>query len=340
VVFGLSADNILRIYETWGPSARTCVRLSRDPYDEPLHAGDVSNDASRFIANPGVVNVVFDALRVIDSLFSLRPKDESPVGRGTLVAEIATNRIEEIISYAAAASQAHERINFYRTISGQPLFKASTGQMFEIFVMSWLASPSGSNEKFLPCTPRPAATPPPAIRICAYGQERTSFFSSSTALKEKAKMDKPLCLLPTTSQIFTAVDAIILTETAIITVQVTVTISHKHSANLKDDFIEIKKSIPRDIIEKCKWWCHVLITDEQVKAKALRDQTLSDLPDIWFYSAVFDVGRPDITRAHVEAFDKTRVSGSRMHAIGADWGITSNALAKIVWTSTMSDYQL
>ncbi|KAF8485949.1 hypothetical protein DFH94DRAFT_709173 [Russula ochroleuca] len=306
-VFGLNADNIIRIYETWGPSARTCVRLSRNPNREPLHAGNVSNDASRFITNPGVVDVVFDALRVIHSLFSIRPKDESPVGRGTLVAEIATNHIEDIISYAAAASQAHKRINFYKTISGQPLFSASTGQMFEKFVLSWLASPDKDSNHSLDCTIayRTDATPPPAVEISACGLERTSFFSSLTAFKVVTKdkrIDKPLCLLPTSST-FPAIDAIVLTPDLIITIQVT--ISDRHDAK-SDGFAKIKKSIPSYILDTCKW-CHVFITDNHAKAESLRGQTLRNLPHrIFVYSAVFDVGRSDITRAHVEAFDQNK----------------------------------
>jgi hypothetical protein len=65
----------------------------------------------------------------------------------------------------------------------------------------------------------------------------------------------------------------------------------------------------------------VFITDNDFKATSLRDQTLSYLPedrDIFVYSAVFDVGRPDITRADLKAFDEKDVSRSWLHAI-ADW---------------------
>jgi hypothetical protein len=37
----------------------------------------------------------------------------------------------------------------------------------------------------------------------------------------------------------------------------------------------------------------------------------------------------------IEAFDEEKVSGLWLHAMDAYWGITSNALAKIAWTSMM-----
>jgi hypothetical protein len=67
---------------------------------------------------------------------------------------------------------------------------------------------------------------------------------------------------------------------------------------------------------------------------------LSDLPKgILVYSAVFDVGRSEITLELMEAFDEKKVSGSWLHAMGAYWVKISNTLAKIVWTSTMSEYE-
>jgi hypothetical protein len=61
-------------------------------------------------------------------------------------------------------------------------------------------------------------------------------------------------------------------------------------------------------MKKCKC-CHVFITDDDFKAKSLRDQTLSYVPedrDIFVYSAVFDVGRSDITRERLVAFDEKK----------------------------------
>lgn len=336
MVLGLNADDIQRNYNLWGPSARTCLQLSRSPDREDKHEADVSLAASALIANPyALVNVLqVDPMKASHVLFCINPRDQTSRGRMIPVAEFPTNRIKEIISYTMAKVTSENRILFYQTISSQPLFKASTGQMFERFVLSWLASlPKDSLSLHCtlrtPRTPPPqssrilrshssrtpvtdSATPPPTLKIFACGEENTFFFGSSTALKQKVAStmnSTPLCLLPT-SQTFAAVDAIVLTEQNIITVQVT--ISDNHSAK-KEGFEEIKKSLPHEMIMK-RPWLHVFITDDHDKAESLRNQTLSDLPNnISIYSAVFNVG--DIKSIYMDRFDAKMVSGSWLHAI-------------------------
>jgi hypothetical protein len=354
MVLNFNADNLQYNYNLRGSSARTCVQLSRMPEQELQEDSDkfeqeVSRAIATFVTDPqAFINVFQVNLRkVFYILFSIQPRDQTPSGRMVPIAEVSTNRIKEMISYAAASVTTQERFHFYQTISSQPLFKACAGQMFKRFVLSWLAS-LHKGSLSLHCTPHTPHAPhtlrtpcipatPPVLEISAYGEEYTYFFSSLAALKEKAGMDKPLCLLPT-SQTLVAVDAIILTKSNIITVQVTISRSH---STKKDGLKEIKKSLPHSLIKNCKW-CHVFITDDYVKAESLRGQTLSDLPNnIFIYSVVFDVGQLDITHAHLEAFDKKKVSVFWLHVISAYWGITVtsnlNMLAKIVWTLTMSD---
>ena len=225
---------------------------------------------------------------------------------------MATNYIRDIILYAAAEVDANELIRFYHLISKIPDFRASAGNMFERFVLSWLSS--DPNAPLLICSPAAASDPDnPVLEIPACGMERTSFFGSYTALK-KARVDQlPLCLLPT-SQTFAAVDAIIYTEDSIITVQVT--ISNEHSAK-GDGLTAIEKAIPSRI-KKNRKWCHVFITDNDKNATSLRGQTLSDLPKRFsIYSGVFDIGQLTRARTSIEAFDEKRVSRSWLHANGA-----------------------
>jgi hypothetical protein len=301
-VLNLNPNSLRRNYKKWGPSARTCVLLSRVPNREMRHERDVSSAARAFVLNPdSFLGAIQNATTMAHILFSVRPGDESEDGRRTLVAEIATDHIKEIISYAAADALARKRIEFYQKMSNQPMFKSSAGQMFERFVLSWLASHPSAVP--LQCTPSTFRTTP---EIPACGEERTVFFGSLTALKKKVKVVNdalPWCFLPT-SQTPDAVDAIVFTNKFIITVQVT--IAEVHSTNRKC-FDDIEESI-RGIRNKRKW-CHVFITDDNCKARSLRGQTLSDLPkSIFVYSAVFDVGRLDITRVHVESFDEKKVS--------------------------------
>jgi hypothetical protein len=215
-------------------------------------------------------------------------------------AYIATDLIRNIITYAAADAETHERIYFYRTIERQPTFRTSAGKIFEKFVLSWLTS--GPNVVTLDCTA--AKSGESNIKIPACAEERTFFFGSLTSLKDATVGGFPSCFLPT-SQALAAVDAIIFTTDCIITVQVT--ISDSHSAEEKG-FDDIKKNLPSGIIKD--HWYHIFITDKEVKARSLRHQTLSGLPkNILLYSGVFDLGLSGITSAKMKVFDENKVIG-------------------------------
>ncbi|KAH9035824.1 hypothetical protein EDB84DRAFT_1210466 [Lactarius hengduanensis] len=149
----------------------------------------------------------------------------------------------------------------------------------------------------------PAVLPgPPDLQIPACDKKQTTYFSSLTALKEVEVDNLPLCLLPT-PQTPIAVDAIILTDKFIITIQVT--IDYEHSVKGRD-LADIKESIQPGVRED-RDWCHVFVTNNDNRAYSLRLQTLGDLPEnIRVFSSVFDVCRSDIAVENIKAFDENR----------------------------------
>jgi hypothetical protein len=240
----------------------------------------------------------FDLANESHLLFAIQPKGKDLSGRMTPIAAAATDRIWEIISYATAQAQVEDRIKFYKLISWQPEFRGAAGQMFERFVLSWLAS--GPNVDPLGCSP--ADPELSALNIPACGGEQTYFFGTTTALKKLAKLDEfPICLLPI-SKTLIAVNAIVITKELIITIQVT--ISDHHSAK-KEGFNDVMKSAVR----RGRGLRHAFITDSHHSAESLRGQTLSGLPEeISLYSGVFDVR--SLTFDHVEhmrALDEKKV---------------------------------
>ncbi|KAH9035816.1 hypothetical protein EDB84DRAFT_1577925 [Lactarius hengduanensis] len=294
-VQGLDASALLRNHEKWGPSARTCVQLARDPAKGHHHAIIVNNAADAFVERPPP-RTTFDAIEVFHVLFSVRPEvEEDRGGRTVPVAVIATEHIKRIISCAAAGAVARKRIEFYRIISTQPSFKVSAGKMFEGFVLSWLYT--NSNVDPLRCF----ATGQLDLEIPACGEEQTTFFDSKNGL-EKVNRDKlPLCLLPT-SEDFPTAKAIVITDEFVITIQVIT--SDRHSAK-GSDLADIKKLIPPGLGRDK--WCHVFITDNDSRAISLRNQTLPELPkDILVYSGVFNIGWSGVTRKHMESFDEKK----------------------------------
>lgn len=193
------------------------------------------NAAADFVKHFDTIARSFNAIKVSHILFSVRPKNVTPEGRPILTADVATDRIQSILSYAAADTRASERVTFYTSISEHTWFKASADYIFKRFVLTWLSSDYLDP---LPCTP--ADNRSPFLEIPTSGDEQTICFSSPTNLKETKVDILPFCLLPG-DQSFAAVDAIVITDRFIITVQVT--ISRWHTAK-QGGFAEIKANIP------------------------------------------------------------------------------------------------
>lgn len=105
-ILNLNTENIQHFYDKWGPSARTCVWLTRCPEDEVEHEYAVERAARRFVGESASNGASVDAIRSSHILFSVRPKDHDTGGRKVLLADIATDVIRTIISYAAADVEA------------------------------------------------------------------------------------------------------------------------------------------------------------------------------------------------------------------------------------------
>jgi hypothetical protein len=258
--------------------------------------------ASEFVEEPDNIEDKLDPKSVGHVLFSLRPKDETKAGRMIFNVYMATNRIKDIILYAAVGAKAQERIKFYRAIVKQPTFRKSAGQMFERLFLSWLASAPDVGITLQVYCATAKSGQPSNLQIPACKEERTVFFDSLTALKGATVDGFPSCFLPSFPTL-AAVNAIIFTNNSLITVQVT--ISDRHSAE-KSDLDDINKSLPSGIIKDP--WYHVIITDNDMNAWSLRRQTMNGLPEgPVFYSGVFDLSRSDITLAEMKAFDEKKV---------------------------------
>ncbi|KAH9004464.1 hypothetical protein EDB86DRAFT_1945988 [Lactarius hatsudake] len=314
-IFGLDVSNVHRLYRKWGPSARTCLKLLPEGKEGP-HGLKVKSAAIEFVKT---ADANFNVSKVSHLIFSVRPEAQDRTGRRSQVAEMATDHIKDIISYAAADATAQVQIDFFQMISTQPSFKVPAGTMFEGFVLSWLyARPKAEP---LRCF----ATNQADLEIPPCGKEQTTFFDRNSTLSKKDVngCDKPpFCLLPKPKNFPTA-DAIVITDEFVITIQVTV--SNEHGAK-KDGFDEIKKIIPASLRtqknkpKQYKPWRHVFITHSDHWAESLRKQNLPGLPDgALVYSGVFDILRSGITSKHVEAFNEKqkekKVSGSWLHGI-------------------------
>lgn len=224
----------------------------------------------------------------------MEPEGLTEESRQISIGHIATDRIKNVILYAAAEAGAQERIKFYLKISKQPGFRTSAGTMFKEFVLSWLHAYS---DVYIPCVAAQGTSS--SFQIPACGENHTVFFASKNFLKENIRAKTlPLLLLPR-STAFPNASAIVLTDEFIITIQVTISDSHAVDG---DGFAIIEDHLP-GVTKRLKKWRHVFITDNENTATSLRRQNFSHIPSkVAIYSAVFDVGIPSIARKHVEEF--------------------------------------
>ncbi|KAF8261061.1 hypothetical protein EI94DRAFT_836574 [Lactarius quietus] len=79
-ILSLDVGNIRRIYEQWGPSARTCVWFSRTPSREASHKSEVEGAAADFIRLAPTTSQV-NAMAELHILFSVRPQGRTKSSR-------------------------------------------------------------------------------------------------------------------------------------------------------------------------------------------------------------------------------------------------------------------
>ncbi|KAH9172976.1 hypothetical protein EDB89DRAFT_1905679 [Lactarius sanguifluus] len=287
-IFGLDVSNIQRLYRKWGPSARTCLKLLSEGKEAP-HELKVKSAAIEFVKT---ADANFNVSKVSHLIFSVRPEAQDRTGRRSQVAEMATDHIKDIISYAAAdASAQRARCSKDSSLAGYTL---------------------APNAEPLRCF----ATNQADLEIPACGKEQTTFFDRKSSLNSKdvnGWNKPPFCLLPK-PKIFPTADAIVITREFVITIQVT--LSNEHDAN-QAGFDEIKKIIPASLrmtpSKQDKPWRHVFITHSDNWAESLRAQNLPGLPDgALVYSGVSDILRSGVTREHVEALNEKKQSGNSM----------------------------
>ncbi|KAH9180197.1 hypothetical protein EDB89DRAFT_1900160 [Lactarius sanguifluus] len=102
----------LNLFERWGPSARTCLRLSRNPPAEREYEKAAEGAAKRFVKDPDVERDDFDVTTITHILISVRPEEKDEAGRRIHIVDLASDRIKTIVSYAAANARARKRIEF------------------------------------------------------------------------------------------------------------------------------------------------------------------------------------------------------------------------------------
>ena len=289
-ILGINIDNLLHIYNKWGPDARNCVHFTQDPDLEYPHELRVASAVDTFVKLfPSTAIYLYPSLPVDSSLlFSVLPADLSWKGRPFITMQMASNHINDLILNATIKAETAKQIALFSSLHTHPWFKALFSRILKAFVLAWLTAHPVSTP--IPCTATLAGAPTFEIPMCS--KDQTFSLTALTLLGDINKYlpSSPFCFLPT-SHTFPgptqAVDAIVVNNNHLITVQVTT------SSGVYADsgtFQTIWQNLPHTIRQTHKW-CHVFVTSNHMAADHLRNQPMMNLPgiNISYYSAAFEV---------------------------------------------------
>lgn len=303
-LLGLNTNILRDSYNSWGPSARICMRFAEYPELISSREQSVFDAAFEIIGQRDICDLLSPSSR--HDIFFLRPSPIKDIPR----AVFGTNRLREIFARAYTHHDHAVRKNFYRSISTchLPSFAEPARQMFEIHVLLWFWHARA--QESLPCTGAAVHSPRLEIPSCP---ENLVFFYKAEELQTLNEPGRPTCLVPT-SPIFPNLDVIILTDNAVITAQITVASNYDAK---KLEFDLIYDNIPPGLLTKRPGRYHVLIRDgitgSSSDASSLRKQKQTQIPmGTHIYSTVLDMDQLDstalVTEERVKALEKARVS--------------------------------
>ena len=190
--------------------------------------------------------------------------------------------MEAIIRIDAA-----KQVSFYTEASGHPYFRSASGHVFEKFFYLWLSS-DPDNE--ISCTAWPGSAQPTGTtrssnakstdrdpvelrRLRPVGLGKAIVLggeAGATGYKSANEHQTPLGWIPA-SRSDATFDAIICTDTHIITIQVIIAAKY----DLKEKgFESLIKNLPSEF-QKDRSWCHVFVTDRNDAAAKLGGKNTS-----------------------------------------------------------------
>lgn len=194
------------------------------------------------------------------------------------------------------------RLTFYKTIRGDPWFGSLAGKMYEIHILLWLQY--SQDKTSWPCIGADSTVPQLQLPACS---GNLKFFTEFEELKEIKEPESgcPLCVVPTLAT-FPSFDAFVLTDNAIITLQIAISDSDGPDATTQG-FQGLHENLSANLLAKRSQQCHIFVTDEDNQ-----EQNLAHIPDgISVYSAVIPVedleSMVPVTEERVAALERARV---------------------------------
>ena len=296
-MLGLDGEALVKHSSQWGPSARICVDLQRDPSMALSLISRARTAAAAFVDNFKQIDEP-QATTLLDILFVVHPElPFRPVG----IVSVATDYLNQVLTEATAAADPHQRIKFYKMLSIRLGFESSAFYILQSFFYTWFFNYWKSPK--LQCSAAPGTSPPEfsILPTCDNVYQITKILS----LKSANDLQTPFGWLPILES-FTFADAIICTDKYIITIKVT------GSSTIKIDrigFNRMKNNLPSQFLANRKW-IHVFVTDDEDKAIRLQIQQFKFLTekDIAIYHTVLDIHQVDLSMEDLRRAKEARVS--------------------------------
>jgi len=293
-LYSLDVNQLVKYYNDWGPSARTCRELAEGI--TPVHKleKDAFHAALKF-AKTTVLDE-YDPADISNMLFSIHPNSS----RSDMSAMIATDHILDIVLAQVSRLDAAQQSQFFNMISRHPWLKSPLGNFYEKLLHVRLTA--DRKVKRLRCELHNGS--PPSIPIV----RNVVSVSGSSNLSEANQNTLPFYWRPV-SKIFTSFDAIICTQTKIFLIQITV--SPRYSIKIKGlNFI--RNNIPSQFWKERQCYI-VFVTPDQDRAARLRSRTypaLEDFPEVKVCSCVFPIGTSTFTSSQLNGLRKLSVKTS------------------------------
>ena len=200
-LYSLDVNQLVKYYNDWGPSMRTCLDLFEDNPSVEVMEENASRAAWKFATTPELDE--YDPADISNILFSIHPMDSS---RENMTAMLATDHILDIVLDQVSWLDAVKQSQFFNMISGHPWLKSPLGNFYKKLLHVRLTT----DHKVEPLLCKLQNGSPPSIPIVP----NVVSVSGSSNLSEANQNAPPFYWQPV-SQIFTSFDAIICTQTKI-----------------------------------------------------------------------------------------------------------------------------
>jgi hypothetical protein len=300
----LDCESLLKNYDTFGPSARECIKMARGRESRKGAKAKVAGDVQRLITQPSLI-VPFSQHDIKDDvphrIFFVRPRRSD---RSEGVTQIPTNYLCRVVLRTIAQAEAARQVDIFHHLDCHPSTRGSSGELYEKFIHARLTAHPSLHP--LECTASDRHLKL-AIPVC----RNVLSFSGVSGLNSVNDEELPFYWRPLKTN-FPSLDIIICTLEMILMIQVTRLWSGRHKI-LREGVIDTLTNLPKGFAD-ARRKCLIFVTDSDIKALRLRQQGLKTLEGLGLevYSCVFQIGWMD--NKEIDALIPSTVRSVHLHS--------------------------